>query len=231
MRKLGVDDWALCKGKNYGTILVDLERQQPVDLLSDRSAATLARWLQEHPGVELITRDRAKDYMEGASQGAPTAVQVADRFHLLQNVREMLQQLLERHQAALRAATQSESSSPLAPFGDLPEVTTSTVDGETDPPAPPTLPAPAPVVPVKETKAAQQRTAHRNQRLARYQQVRASHAEGVSQRKIARQLGFSIHVVHNFIQADPFLPYLRQQLHRFAGTLWPTIAGTLSGGV
>lgn len=231
VRKLGVDDWALCKGEKYGTILVDLERHQPIDLLSDRTAATLARWLQEHPGIELITRDRAKDYIEGASQGAPTAVQVADRFHLLQNVRELLEQLLGRHQAALRAAVHSASSPAAVPPENPPEAPTPTVvDTTTELPAssPSATMTTAPVVPVKETKAAQQRTAHRHQRLARYQQVRALHATGLSQRAIARQLGFSIHVVRNFIQADqfperatrrpvaskldPFLPYLRQQL-------------------
>ncbi len=103
-RILGVDDFAFRKGQTYGTILVDLERHCPVDLLPDRSAETLARWLQQHPGVQVISRDRAPDYADGATRGAPQAIQVADRFHLMQNVREMLQRLLERHQASLRAA-------------------------------------------------------------------------------------------------------------------------------
>lgn len=106
--KIGVDDFAFRKGQRYGTILVDLETHRPVDLLPDRTAATWEKWLREHPGIELIARDRASDYADGAARGAPDAVQVADRFHLCQNVREMLQRLLERHQAALRAATRAD---------------------------------------------------------------------------------------------------------------------------
>src|SRR5262249_56006752 len=84
---------AVRKRHTYGTILVDLEHRQPVALLPDRTAETVAQWLQDHPGVEVIARDRSSAYAEGARQGASAAIQVADRFHVLQNLREALEQV------------------------------------------------------------------------------------------------------------------------------------------
>jgi transposase len=99
-----VDDWSIKKGTSFATILVDIERQRPIDLLPDREAATLIQWLQQHPGIEIITRDRASIYAEGASQGAPNAIQVADRWHLLKNLGEALKRMLEKHTVQLRAS-------------------------------------------------------------------------------------------------------------------------------
>jgi transposase len=82
---IGVDDWAHRKRQRYGTIVVDLERRRPVALLDDREAETLAAWLRAHAGITVIARDRMKAYSEGARAGAPQAIQVADRFHLVQN--------------------------------------------------------------------------------------------------------------------------------------------------
>jgi len=84
----------IARGHTYGTILIDLETHQPVDLLEDRSAETFAQWLRQHPGVEIISRDRSKDYWRGATDGAPQAQQVIDRWHLLKNLREAIERLL-----------------------------------------------------------------------------------------------------------------------------------------
>ncbi len=120
----GIDDWAWRKGANYGTIIVDLERRQVVDLLGDRSAATAANWFKEHPEVEVVSRDRAGLYAEAARQGAPQARQVADRFHLLQNFRETVERQLGRFEAPISDtqvdARDNQATPPLPARSDCP---------------------------------------------------------------------------------------------------------------
>lgn len=98
----GVDDFALRRGKTYGTIMVDLLTHRPIDLLPERTAETLARWLVEHPGVEFISRDRSSEYMRGATEGAPQAQQVLDRYHVLNNMYEVVQRIVSRTHATLK---------------------------------------------------------------------------------------------------------------------------------
>jgi transposase len=100
-RVLGIDDWAWRIGHRYGTILCDLELSKVIDLLPDRSAESTEQWLRAHPGAEIISRDRASLYAEAATNAAPQAVQVADRWHLLHNLSETLAEVLAPHHRLL----------------------------------------------------------------------------------------------------------------------------------
>jgi len=104
-RVLGVDDFAFRRGQRYGTILVDMEQHRVIGLPADRESATLAAWLTSHPGVEVVTRDRPPTYAAAVNEGAPAALQVADRFHLLLNVREVLEKVMMRQNRLLRSRT------------------------------------------------------------------------------------------------------------------------------
>jgi transposase len=101
-KAIGVGDFALRRGKTYGTIVVDLLTHRPIDLLTERTAEALSHWLVEHPAVRFISRDRSSEYMRGATEGAPKAQQVLDRYHVLTNMREVVQRIVSRNHATLK---------------------------------------------------------------------------------------------------------------------------------
>jgi len=186
VRVLGVDDWAWAKGVEYGTILVDLEQHRVVDLLPDRTAATLATWLGQHPEVEIVSRDRAGAYADGVRRGAPQALQVADRWHIQKNLTEMMERVLVRHHGALREAAEAVATDARAAASLAQEQRTSSHQGQ------------------PLTQVQLQRQARREQRLARYQQVIALNDQGYSQRQIAEALGIGRHQVRLVLRADGF---------------------------
>ncbi|HEY5869000.1 MAG TPA: ISL3 family transposase [Candidatus Tectomicrobia bacterium] len=179
-RVLGVDDFALRKRHTYGTILVDLERRQPVTLLPDRTADTVAQWLREHPGVEVIARDRSSAYAEGAHQGAPAATQVADRFHLLQNLRESLEQVFLTYSPALDAVNETRRQQPVP----LPDGVVA-----------------VPVPPVETPRAVQQRMTQRHARRQNiYEQVWTLRRQGWTVPAIVQQVGISRRTVFRYLR-------------------------------
>ncbi|MGW0531123.1 ISL3 family transposase [Streptomyces sp. NPDC003032] len=113
-RILGIDEFAFRKGHTYGTVLVDVESSRPVDdVLPDRETDTVAAWLQEHPGAEIICRDRLMAFTKAIRQAAPTALEVADRWHLLRNLSTAVEKACRRHRACLRPPAASESTTAL----------------------------------------------------------------------------------------------------------------------
>jgi transposase len=106
-KKIGLDDFAFRRGRTYGTLIVNLETHRLIDLLPDRTAATVTAWLAAHPEIELISRDRASDYAAAATAGAPQALQVCDRWHLLRNLSEYVTTFLARMRAQIRKASQA----------------------------------------------------------------------------------------------------------------------------
>ncbi len=170
-RCLGVDDWALKKGHTYATLLCDLERHQVIELWDGREGDPLAKWLHDHPGVEIITRDRASAYADGAREGAPQAIQIADRFHLLQNLSKALRTLFEQQPQVLQ----------------LPASTPSAEGAMT--PAPNDTPPAA---------SAPQVSGQLQQRQANYQAVQTLRQQGATVHSIAQQLQLNVNTVSKY---------------------------------
>lgn len=213
-KRLGVDDFAFRRSQTYGTILVDLDTHRPIDVLPDRTADTLSRWLKEHPGVELISRDRSSEYARGASEGAPQAQQIVDRWHILNNIREVVQRIVSRSHAQLQQR-QKDSGALIRPRYKKQRS-------------------------ISERAASQVSRMHR---LARYEEVMAYYQQGKGITAIAQLLQMSPKTVRKFVYAEafpersvhkrrqnyrltPYLPYLQQRVKEGcenASLLWQEV--------
>src|SRR6266567_9284058 len=183
VRVLGVDDFAWKKRFTYGTILVDLERRKIIDVLADRESATVEAWLQEHSEVKFVIRDRGKDFTKAATLGAPQAQQVVDRFHMVKNLSEVLQEILGHCRAEIRQA-----EAPLPQLEKAEEERTRPL---------PTAATWQQRTPAQVKKAHQARQASRDDR---YQQMTTLRAQGLTQREAATRMGMSERAVRNWLK-------------------------------
>ncbi len=172
---LGIDDFAFRKGQTYGTILIDLTTRTPIDLLPDREKATVEKWLKEHPGAKVVSRDRAAVYADAIRAGAPGAISVADRFHLLKNLRETLQHQIGKEAKAIREVL-------------LPKAASWEDEG-----------------PVQKPHRAQRASIEsRQRRFETWQKVRQLCKDGYFKKEIARMVDLDVHTVRAYLRSDTF---------------------------
>jgi transposase len=188
---LALTIWAWRKGHRYGTILCDLEQGTVVDLLRDRTADSVAEWLRTHPGIEIVSRDRARAYAEAARRALPSAVQVADHWHLMHNISEALQRCLEHEHKLLGQAAKAISASP------------AQVE---------LLPADATQAEQTPARLEQMQRATRSRRLARYESVMELARQGIPIKRIARTLDVDRRTVRRWMRSDGFPERVR--VHR-----------------
>ena len=179
--------WAWKKGHRYGTILCDLEKHQVVDLLPDRDADTVARWLRQHPGTEIVSRDRGGIYAEATRRALPGAVQVADRWHLLRNLSEALRHALTPHHRLFSESARANH-----------------IEDAASPPLP---------LPPWSQREQQIQQANRERRYGRWQRVRELLKTGASDRELAQQLNLDHRTIKKFRTAQVYpetAPRVRQ---------------------
>jgi transposase len=211
-RILGVDDFAFRRGQRWGTILIDQESHQVIDLLPDREGTTFLAWLQAHSGIEIVSRDRASAYADAARVGAPEATQVADRFHLLLNLRKAVQRLLERKHASLPKETSSEQAPPGHPEGSERQADEEKLDqeGASSEAAGTHKGELAQVSFVRDTQREkqyhqsyqEQKQAHHARRQARFEEARDLYRQGLSIHAISRTMGLCRVTIRKYVYAE-----------------------------
>ncbi|MFD5704213.1 transposase, partial [Streptomyces lasiicapitis] len=202
VRVLGVDDFALRKGDSYATLLVDLENRRPIDVLPGRDADPLAEWLRGHPEVEVICRDRAGSYADGARSGAPQARQIADGWHLWNNLAEALEKTVGAHHSCVRAVFAAPPVSTEPSTGDMviaePEI----------PPVPAFVPPDGTLDWAGRPRRLVARTTER------YALVQERLAEGKTLAAIGRELQLDHSTVRRFARATSLGELLIKATHR-----------------
>ncbi|MGY2492674.1 transposase [Cupriavidus sp. CP313] len=197
-RVVGIDDWAIARGHQYGTIIVDLERREPIEVFAGREAIAVAAWMRAHPSIEIVARDRAGAYSEAVDIALPAAKQVSDRWHLLSNLRDNVERLLYRLGPQLRQAAQ--------------QVTVSKV----------TLGRQGILSRNSQLSWERLSDQRRATRLALYKQVMALRAQGGSMKGIARELSISNVTVRRFVTGGDYSPSAHPR--RGVRRLWIPIA-------
>jgi transposase len=197
---IGVDDWAYRRGQRYGTLICNLETHRPIDLLPDRAAESFEAWLLLHPGIKVVARDRGDFYARGADSGAPQAIQVADRWHLLRNISDVLRRLVDRHPRQLAEAWKPAVSG----------ANTSVVAAQ---------------LPESPPAATQAIRFYRDaRRRALYDQVHLLSQQGKSQREIARELEMDRETVQRYLRASSYperpRPCRRTPIDPYRAMLW-----------
>jgi len=185
---LGIDDFAFRRGRTYGTVLVDLTHHTVIDLLPDRKAETAKAWMQARPEIELVSRDRGGDYAAAASQGAPQAIQTADRFHLCKNLTEAVEKALARCRAEIRKDQKIQAKTPAAAslIEPLPLLTT---DGKPY-------------------------SSHQTERYDRYQQVVKLREQGAKVKEIAKRVGLGVRTVQRWLKDGAYVETNYHHRHR-----------------
>jgi len=214
VRVVGVDDWSWRRGKRFGSILVNLETHKIVGLLADREAESVRQWLAAHPEVDVVSRARGGVYIDGATLGAPQATQVADRWHILSNLGDAVEEFLIRTHIRLEDGK--------APLGESHEQN-------------------KPLSSFSATPASQRKSQTRLLRKWKlYQQVQQLHASGISLRKIGEELGLARNTVRKYFrqppepplptplplrasQLDPYEDYLLQRWRKARAERYPAL--------